>query len=113
VTLYFSTIIFILIENSVYPADRVAGFGVCSRTASSMERVLDASVPSVRSATGGEMALFDPRDEGFFTVETPNFWERPEMSGLLRDVRTRPDKYAWVKRKDEKHLAASPGTVLH
>ena len=26
----------------------------------------------------------------------PNFWERPEMSGMLRDVRTKPDKYAWL-----------------
>jgi len=27
----------------------------------------------------------------------PNFWERPEMSGMLRDVRMKPDKYDWLK----------------
>jgi type IV secretion system protein VirD4 len=48
-------------------------------------------VEDIRAATGGETALLDARGEGFFTVETPNFWERPEMSRLLRDVRTRPD----------------------
>jgi len=29
----------------------------------------------------------------------PNFWERPEMSGMLRDVRTKPDKYAWLANR--------------
>jgi type IV secretion system protein VirD4 len=27
-------------------------------------------------------------------VDLPNFWERPEMSGYLRDVRLKPDEYA-------------------
>lgn len=55
-------------------------------------------VEDIRAATGGESALLDARDEGFFIVEMPNFWERPEMSGLLRDVRQKPDKYAWLQR---------------
>jgi hypothetical protein len=39
------------------------------------------------------------RDWGFFTVAMPNFWERPEMSGMLRDVRLKPDKYDWLKNE--------------
>lgn len=50
----------------------------------------------IRSTTGGENALLESRDQGFFTVEMPNFWERPELSGMLRDVRAKPDKYAWI-----------------
>lgn len=53
-------------------------------------------VEDIRAATGGENALLESRDHGFFTVDVPNFWERPEMSGLLRDVRQKPDKYAWL-----------------
>jgi type IV secretion system protein VirD4 len=70
-------------------------------------------VEDIRAATGGETALLDARDEGFFTVEAPNFWERPEMNGLLRDVRTRPDKYAWLKREEDRRQLAAPGTVFH
>lgn len=55
-------------------------------------------VEDIRAATGGENALLESRDHGFFTVNLPNFWERPEMAGLLRDVRTRPDKYAWLEK---------------
>jgi len=36
--------------------------------------------------------LLDARDTGFFTVEMPEFWDRPELSGMLRDVRQKPDK---------------------
>lgn len=54
-------------------------------------------VEDIRAATGGDKALLDARDWGFFTVDVPNFWERPEMSGYLRDVRAKPDKYAWLK----------------
>lgn len=53
-------------------------------------------VEDIREVTGGETALLDSRDFGFFTVEMPNFWERPEMSGLLRDVTKKPDRYAWL-----------------
>jgi type IV secretion system protein VirD4 len=55
-------------------------------------------VEDIRAATGGDSALLESRDHGYFTVHTPNFWERPEMSGYLRDVRHKPDKYAWVKQ---------------
>lgn len=51
-------------------------------------------VEDIRVATGGESALLDSRDHGFFTVDVPNFWERPELSGMLRDVRQKPDKHA-------------------
>lgn len=56
-------------------------------------------VEDIRAATGGETALLDSHDLGFFTVDTPNFWDRPEMSGCLRDVRLKPDKYAHHYRK--------------
>lgn len=54
-------------------------------------------VEDIRRATGGEMGLLDARDWGFFTVEMPEFWERPEMSGYLRDVREKPDRHAWLQ----------------
>ncbi len=57
-------------------------------------------VEDIRAATGGESALLESRDWGYFTVDVPNFWERPEMSGYLRDVRQKPDKYA--------HLGKAP-----
>lgn len=53
-------------------------------------------VEDIRAATGGDKALLESRDQGYFTVDMPNFWERPEMSGYLRDVRQKPDKYAWL-----------------
>ena len=53
-------------------------------------------VEDVRVATGGETALLDARDEGFFTVDVPNFWDRTELSGYLRDVRGKPDRNAWL-----------------
>lgn len=61
-------------------------------------------VEDIRAATGGESALLESRDHGFFTVEMPNFWERSEVSDLLRDVRFKPDKHVWLSRKhSEKH----------
>ena len=51
-------------------------------------------VEDIREGTGGETGLLDSRDQGFFTLEMPNFWERPELSGYLRDVRLKPDRYA-------------------
>jgi type IV secretion system protein VirD4 len=51
-------------------------------------------VEDVRLATGGENALLESRDWGYFIVDLPNFWERSEMSGLLRDVNKKPDKNA-------------------
>jgi type IV secretion system protein VirD4 len=53
-------------------------------------------VEDIRAATGGETGLLESRDHGYFTVDMPNFWERAEMSGLLRDVRERPEKYQWL-----------------
>jgi len=55
-------------------------------------------VEDIRAATGGESGLLESRDHGYFTVDMPSFWEREEMSGLLRDVREKPDKYAWLSR---------------
>ncbi len=59
-------------------------------------------VEDIRRATGGDKGLLDSRDHGFFTVDMPNFWERPELSGYLRDVRHKPDKY---ERLDRQHFA--------
>lgn len=53
-------------------------------------------VEDIRIATGGETALLESRDQGYFTVDMPNFWERPELSGYLRDVRMKPDRYEWL-----------------
>jgi len=55
-------------------------------------------VEDIREATGGENGLLESRDHGYFTVDMPNFWERPEMSGMLRDVRLKPDKYDWLRQ---------------
>src|SRR5262249_42650016 len=44
-------------------------------------------VEDIRAMTGGNNSLLESRDQGFFSVEMPNFWERPELAGLLRDVR--------------------------
>jgi len=54
-------------------------------------------VEDIRAATGGAHALLDARDLGFYTVALPNFWERPEMSNMLRDVRDKPGKYDWLR----------------
>lgn len=53
-------------------------------------------VEDIRVATGGESALLESRDQGFFIVDLPNFWEREDMANQLRDVRQRPDKYAYL-----------------
>jgi type IV secretion system protein VirD4 len=55
-------------------------------------------VEDIRAATGGETALLESRDHGYFVVDTPNFWERPEMGGYLRDARSKPDKYGFLTR---------------
>ncbi|MGD9713046.1 MAG: TraM recognition domain-containing protein, partial [Thermomicrobiales bacterium] len=62
-------------------------------------------VEDIRAATGDATGLLDARDWGFFAVDMPNFWERPELSGYLRDVREKPDKYAWIRE------AANPLTT--
>lgn len=53
-------------------------------------------VEDIREATGGDQALLDARDHGFFVVDVPNFWERPELAGYLRDVREKPERYKWL-----------------
>lgn len=55
-------------------------------------------VEDIRAATGGETGLLESRDHGYFTVDLPNFWERQEVGGLLRDVRLKPDKYEWITK---------------
>lgn len=56
-------------------------------------------VEDIRTATGGDKALPESRDQGYFTVDMPNFWERPEMSGYLSDIRQKPDRYAWLNNR--------------
>jgi len=83
----------------------VRGFNVSnSQVYGSGDNLVEQSRPllqveDIRAATGGEKALLESRDWGFFTVDVPNFWERPEMNGMLRDVRTKPDKYAWLEAR--------------
>lgn len=55
-------------------------------------------VEDIRDATGGDSGLLESRDHGYFTVDMPNFWERPEMGGLLRDLSKKTDKYKWLSR---------------
>lgn len=55
-------------------------------------------VEDIRAATGGEHALLESRDDGFFIVDVPNYWERPEASGLLRDTREKPGRFGWLDR---------------
>lgn len=80
----------------------VRGFNVSSsQVAGSGDNLVEQSRPllqveDIRAATGGDKALLESRDHGFFTVDVPNFWERPEMSDMLRDVNQKPDKYAWL-----------------
>lgn len=64
-------------------------------------------VEDIRRATGGEKALLESRDHGFFLVDLPEFWERPEVSGMLRDVTNKPDRYAWLRRHASQSTADS------
>lgn len=61
-------------------------------------------VEDIRRATGGEKALLESRDHGFFLVDLPEFWERPEVSGMLRDVTKKPDRYEWLRRRSQSML---------
>jgi type IV secretion system protein VirD4 len=65
-------------------------------------------VEDIRAATGGETALLEARDQGYFVVDMPNFWERPELSGYLRDVREKPDRYDHLSRRSTSPLLARP-----
>lgn len=70
----------------------VRGFNVsANQVAGSGDNLVEQARPllqveDVRIATGGENGLLDARDLGFFTVAMPEFWERPEMRGMLRDT---------------------------
>jgi type IV secretion system protein VirD4 len=83
----------------------VRGFNVSSsQVAGSGDNLIEQSRPvlqveDIREATGGDQALLDSRDHGFFVVDMPNFWERPELRGFLRDVRAKPDKYDWLRNR--------------
>ncbi|HEV7248839.1 MAG TPA: TraM recognition domain-containing protein [Shinella sp.] len=65
-------------------------------------------VEDIRAATGFESGLLESRDHGYFTVDMPYFWEREEMSGLLRDVRNKPDKYRWLGKPENISAMRSP-----
>jgi len=56
-------------------------------------------VEDLREMTGGVRALLHTRDRGFFNVDAPNYWERPELSGYLRDLRQKPDHYAHLEKR--------------
>lgn len=95
----------------------IRGFNVsANQVAGSGDNLVEQARPllqveDVREATGGETGLLDARDHGFFTVEMPNFWERPDMQGMLRDVRLRPDKYAWLGEPNDDVLPARDGAA--
>lgn len=80
----------------------VRGFNVSSsQVAGSGDNLVEQSRPllqaeDIRVLTGGELGLLEARDNGFFSVEMPEFWRRPELSGYLRDVRLKPGKYEWL-----------------
>lgn len=80
----------------------VRGFNVSSRqVAGSGDNLVEESRPllqaeNIRALTSGELGLLEARDSGFFSVEMPEFWHRPELSGYLRDVRLKPGKYDWL-----------------
>lgn len=38
-------------------------------------------------------------------MDVPNFCERPEMSEMLRDVREKPDRYAWLGGVDANYIS--------
>lgn len=83
----------------------VRGFNVnMNQVSGSGDNLSEQSRPllqaeDIRAATGGQHALLESRDHGYYVVDVPNFWERPETAGLLRDVREKPDKYAWLDRQ--------------
>lgn len=71
-------------------------------------------VEDIRKATGGETALLESRDQGYFVVDMPNFWERPELSGYLRDVRDKPAPYTYLTREPiHMHFPVSKEVHLH
>jgi type IV secretion system protein VirD4 len=92
----------------------VRGFNVSSsQVAGSGDNLVEQSRPvlqveDIREATGGDQGLLDARDSGFFVVDMPEFWERPELSFMLRDVRTKPAPYAWVMRSGRLALVHRP-----
>lgn len=81
----------------------VRGFNVSSsQVAGSGDNLVEQARPllqaeDIRALTGGELGLLEARDSGFFSVEMPEFWHRPELSGYLRDVRAKPGKYDYLE----------------
>lgn len=55
-------------------------------------------VENICTETGGESALLESRDLGYFVVNMPNFWERPEVDGYLRNVCEKPVRYEWLRK---------------
>lgn len=80
----------------------VRGFNVSnSQVAGSGDNLVEQSrallqVEDIRDLTGGELGLLEARDHGFFSVDMPEFWHRPELAGYLRDVRLKPGVYDWL-----------------
>lgn len=69
-------------------------------------------VEDIRRIMGSDRGLLEARDWGYFTVEMPNFWDRAEMSGMLRDVRLKPDKYDWLPPSIEYTSPVASGPVV-
>jgi len=70
----------------------VRGFNVsASQVAGSGDNLAEQARPllqveDIRAATGGENGLLEARDSGYFVVDMPEFWQRPELSGYFRNT---------------------------
>jgi type IV secretion system protein VirD4 len=90
----------------------VRGFNVsASQVNGSGDNLVEQSRPllqveDIREATGGDTGLLDSRDHGFYTVDMPEFWERLEMAGKLRD--TRRQRTSHVNNIDTQNKSLGP-----
>lgn len=97
----------------------VRGFNVSSsQVAGSGDNLVEQARPllqaeDIRALTGGELGLLEARDSGFFSVEMPEFWHRPELSGYLRDVQKKPGKYDWLDGQLLNGRSDPPGNIAN
>lgn len=97
----------------------VRGFNVSSsQVAGSGDNLVEQARPllqaeDIRALTGGELGLLEARDSGFFSVEMPEFWHRPELRGYLRDVQKKPGKYDWLDGQLLNGRSDPPGNIAN
>ena len=73
------------------------GTGERAGFAGPAEKMSPGQTPLAAKTT--DIGLLESRNWSFFAVTMPNFWERPEISGMMRDVRFKPHKYDWLKNE--------------